>query len=144
MPTVTDLGKYLGCPYSPIVYYQMQTTLLPRGIFDQIDRALRNFLWGDTASQNHIHLILGPIRYLIQGPLIFSKKEKNSTSSQATRNWPHSSSCYHWKQSLGSLLYQYAIAYGNYHFYSSHSLILYTIKRSPRSILIWRHHSGIC
>lgn len=76
MPTVTDLGKYLGCPYSPIVYYQMQTTLLPRGISDQIDRALRNFLWGDTASQNHIHLILGPIRYLIQGPLIFSKNKK--------------------------------------------------------------------
>ena len=54
----------------------MQTTLLPRGISDQIDRVLRNILWGDTASQNHIHLILGPIRYLIQGPLIFSKKKK--------------------------------------------------------------------
>lgn len=54
----------------------MQTTLLPRVISDQIDRALRNFLWGDTASQNYIRLILSPIRYLIQGPLIFSTKKK--------------------------------------------------------------------
>ena len=35
----------------------MQTTVLLRGTTSSIDRAIRDFLWGDTPTQRHVHLI---------------------------------------------------------------------------------------
>ena len=35
----------------------MQTTVLPRGTTSSIDRAIRDFLWGDTPTQWHVRLI---------------------------------------------------------------------------------------
>ena len=42
---------------SPLTYYQMQTTILPKGTTSSIDRTIRDFLWGDTPTQRHVHLI---------------------------------------------------------------------------------------
>ena len=42
---------------SPLKYYQMQTTVLLKGTTSNIDRAIRDFLWGDTPTQRHVHLI---------------------------------------------------------------------------------------
>ena len=42
---------------SPLTYYQMQTSILPRGIASSIDKSIRDFLWGDTPTQKHIHLL---------------------------------------------------------------------------------------
>ena len=35
----------------------MQSTTLPRGVSDLIDKSIRNFLWGDTPTQKHVHLL---------------------------------------------------------------------------------------
>lgn len=35
----------------------MQTTVHPRSTTSSIDRAIRDFLWGDTLTQWHVHLI---------------------------------------------------------------------------------------
>lgn len=42
---------------SPLTYYQMQTTALPRSITSNIDKSIRNFLWGDTPTKRHVQLI---------------------------------------------------------------------------------------
>ena len=42
---------------SPHTYYQMQTIVLPRDTTSSIDRVIRDFLWGDTPTQQHVHLI---------------------------------------------------------------------------------------
>ena len=42
---------------SPLTYYQMQTFVLPRSITSNIDKSIRDFLWGDTLTQRHVHLI---------------------------------------------------------------------------------------
>lgn len=36
--------------------YVMQSTSLPRGLCDEIDRKCRDFIWGDTKNQRHMHL----------------------------------------------------------------------------------------
>lgn len=36
--------------------YVMQSASLPRGLCDEIDRKCRDFIWGDTEHQRHIHL----------------------------------------------------------------------------------------
>lgn len=36
--------------------YVMQSACLPRALCDEIDRKCRNFIWGDSESQRHIHL----------------------------------------------------------------------------------------
>ena len=35
----------------------MQTTVLPRGTMSSIDKSIRDFLWGDTHTHRHVHLI---------------------------------------------------------------------------------------
>ena len=35
----------------------MQTTVLPKGTTSSIDRAIRDFLWGDTPTHRHVNLI---------------------------------------------------------------------------------------
>ena len=42
---------------SPLAYYQMQTTILPRGVSDLIDKSIRNFLWGIHQHEKHVHLL---------------------------------------------------------------------------------------
>ncbi|KAF3952487.1 hypothetical protein CMV_021962 [Castanea mollissima] len=42
---------------SPLTYYQIQTNIIPRSITSSIDKSIRNFLWGDTPTQWHVHLI---------------------------------------------------------------------------------------
>ena len=42
---------------SPLAYHSMQTTLLPKGSLDNIDKLIRSFLWDDTAAQKHMHLL---------------------------------------------------------------------------------------
>lgn len=36
--------------------YVMQSAFLPRALCDEIDKKCRNFVWGDTESQRHVHL----------------------------------------------------------------------------------------
>lgn len=36
--------------------YVMQTASLPRALCDEIDRKCKNFIWGDTEHQRHMHL----------------------------------------------------------------------------------------
>lgn len=42
---------------SSIPYYTMQTTLLPAGICDWIDRKVRGFLWGSNEAKRKCHLV---------------------------------------------------------------------------------------
>lgn len=42
---------------SSIPYYAMQTTLLPVGICDRIDRKIRGFLWGSNGNKRKCHLV---------------------------------------------------------------------------------------
>ncbi|KAK7831680.1 putative ribonuclease h protein, partial [Quercus suber] len=42
---------------SPLIYYQMQTIVLPWSTTSSIDRSTRDFLWGDTQTQGHVYLI---------------------------------------------------------------------------------------
>ncbi|XP_056697578.1 uncharacterized protein [Spinacia oleracea] len=42
---------------SPMPYYAMQTTKLPRSTCDEIDRISRRFLWGGSEEKKKIHLV---------------------------------------------------------------------------------------
>lgn len=42
---------------SSIPYYAMQTTLLPEGVCEAIDKKIRSFIWGSTDSKRRAHLV---------------------------------------------------------------------------------------
>ena len=42
---------------SSISLYTMQSTLFPKGVYDQIDKVVRRFIWGGTVSSSKIPLI---------------------------------------------------------------------------------------
>ena len=56
---LTQVGRLtlIKSVLSPLTYYQMQTTILPRGVSELIDKSICSFLWGDTPTQKHVHLL---------------------------------------------------------------------------------------
>ncbi|XP_039053962.1 uncharacterized protein LOC120196158 [Hibiscus syriacus] len=60
---VKDLGTYLGritlakSALPTIPYYTMQSTLLPKGTCNELERTIRNFFWGQTSERRGVHLV---------------------------------------------------------------------------------------
>lgn len=57
--TLSFVGRHAlaQATLTTIPYYTMQTTLIPKGVIQSIERLSRNFLWGEVEGERRCHLV---------------------------------------------------------------------------------------